>query len=204
MGRRYRKKTKLDKLNMREGISSDVLQARVDHLDRKIRMHGVIMRILFGLATASAVAIIVAIVFLPILKIYGTSMTPTLYQNDIVLSIKGAEFKQGDIISFYYNNNILVKRVIAVAGDWVDIDDDGNVSVNGVRLKEDYVDSLAKGNCDIELPYQVHDGTIFVMGDHRSTSKDSRSTDVGCISYDKIVGKIVYRVWPFNHFGAVQ
>ena len=132
-------------------------------------------------------------------------MTPTLTEDDIVVSIKGVDLKQGDILSFYYNNRILVKRVIAFPGDWVDIDDAGNLYVNGELLDEPYLseNSKARGECDINLPYQVPDGRIFVCGDHRATSVDSRSTTVGCVAEEQIVGKIVYRVWPIKRFGSI-
>ena len=148
--------------------------------------------------------LLLAVLFLPVLRIYGSSMVPSLTENDIVVSVKGSDFKTGDIISFYYNNKILVKRVIAFPGDWVDIDDDGNVYVNHEQLIEPYVKEKAKGECDIELPYQVPDGRYFVIGDHRATSVDSRSTTVGCISEEQIVGRIVFRVWPFDGFGVVE
>ena len=157
------------------------------------------------LITVAAVAVLVATLFLPVLRIFGTSMTPTLTEDDIVVSIKGVDLKQGDILSFYYNNRILVQRVIAFPGDWVDIDDAGNLYVNGELLDEPYLseNSKARGECDINLPYQVPDGRIFVCGDHRATSVDSRSTTVGCVAEEQIVGKIVYRVWPIKRFGSI-
>lgn len=187
--------------------SPDFVQEVENELNRlkKRRNHGgTFRRIFFGLVTVSALAILVAVLFLPVLQIYGNSMTTTLYEGNIVVSIKGADFQQGDVISFYYNNNILVKRVIGFEGDWIDIDEEGNVSVNGVALDEPYVMDKALGDCDIQLPYQVTDGDIFVLGDHRSTSKDSRNTSVGCIPKEKIVGKIVYRLWPLTQFGAIR
>jgi len=138
-----------------------------------------------------------------VLRIYGTSMTPTLSEGNIVLSLKGSSFKTGDVIALYYNNKILVKRVIANSGDWVDIDQEGNVFVNGQLLDEPYLTEKAFGECDIKLPYQVPESRVFVMGDHRSTSVDSRSTAIGCVSEEQIVGKIVFRVWPINELGGV-
>ena len=122
----------------------------------------------------------------------------------MVVSVKGMNFSRGDVVSFYYNNKILVKRVIAFQGEWVNIDDQGNVYVGGTLLDEPYLTEKALGECDIQLPYQVPDGRIFVLGDHRSTSVDSRSTSVGCVFEEQIVGKIVYRVWPFSSFGPVK
>ena len=131
-------------------------------------------------------------------------MTPTLQDGEIILTVKTSNLKPGDIISFYYNNKILVKRVIARPGEWVNLDEDGNVYVNDVLLEEPYLTEKALGECDIELPYQVPDGKIFVIGDRRSTSVDSRNTAVGCVSQEQIVGKIIFRVWPLDRFGAVE
>lgn len=158
----------------------------------------------FSLLVVAAVAVLVAVLLLPVLQINGTSMTETLQDGDIVVAISNSKFKTGDVIAFYYNNNILVKRVIAAAGDWVDIDEEGNVYVNGELLDEPYITEKAYGNCDIELPYQVPDGKCFVMGDHRATSIDSRNTAVGCISDSGVVGKIMFRVWPLEEIGIVN
>ena len=132
-------------------------------------------------------------------------MTPTLQGGDIVVSLKETDFARGDVVAFYYNNKILVKRVIAMPGEWVDIDDDGNVYVNNILLDEPYLPegSRALGECDIALPYQVPDSRIFVMGDHRSVSVDSRSTSVGCVAEEQLVGKLVFRVWPVGGFGSI-
>ena len=131
-------------------------------------------------------------------------MTPTVNEGDIVISIKGSDFKQGELVAFYLGNKILVKRCIAGPGQWVDIDADGNVYVDGELLDEPYLTEKALGDCDIELPYQVPDNRYFCMGDHRSTSVDSRSTTVGCVSDEQIVAKIVFRVWPLPDFGALR
>lgn len=131
-------------------------------------------------------------------------MSPTLQDGEVIFSVKTSDFEPGDVISFYYNNKILVKRVIARPGEWVDIDKDGNVFVNNVPLNEPYLADKAFGDCNIELPYQVPDGKFFVMGDHRFTSVDSRSTAVGCVAQEQIVGKILFRVWPLNCFGPVE
>ena len=159
---------------------------------------------IFTLITVAAVAVLVAVLLMPVLQIYGNSMTPTLAEGDIVLSVKGTDFNTGDVMAFYYNNNILVKRVIAQAGDWVDIAQDGTVYVNNVALDEPYVSDKAFGETNIELPYQVPESRVFVIGDHRNVSIDSRNTAVGCVASEQIVGKIIFRVWPLSDFGAVR
>ena len=159
---------------------------------------------IYTMVTVAAIAVLIAVLFLPVLRIYGSSMNPTLDEGNIVVSLKGSEFQTGDIIAFYYNNKILVKRVIANTGDWVDIDEDGNVYVNGEKLDEPYLKDKAFGETDIKLPYQVPDKRIFVMGDNRSVSVDSRNTSVGCVAEEQIVGKIVYCVWPLSQIGEIK
>ena len=157
-----------------------------------------------SLVVVAAVAVLVAVLLLPILRIYGKSMNGTLDSGDIVISVKSSGFETGDVIAFYYNNKVLVKRVIAQSGDWVDIDNDGNVYVNNVLIDEPYVSEKHLGDCNITLPYQVPESRIFVMGDHREVSIDSRNTAVGCVADEQIVGKIVFAIWPLNRFGSVK
>lgn len=158
---------------------------------------------LYSLAVVAAIAILVATLWMPVLQITGASMEPTLVDGQFVVSIKNDDFQPGEIAAFYYNNKILVKRVIAEQGDWVDIDVDGNVYVNGILLHEPYLTKKALGECTIELPYQVPDGKVFVMGDDRAISLDSRTTAVGCISKEQVLGQVVFRVWPLAGFGKL-
>ena len=130
-------------------------------------------------------------------------MTPTMMNNELVICSKWSNYKKGDIIAFYYNNKILLKRVIGLPGDWIDISEDGTVYLNDQKLEEPYVDEKALGECDIKLPYQVPESKIFVMGDHRSTSIDSRSTSVGCVAEEYIIGRVIFRIWPWERIGTV-
>ena len=155
------------------------------------------------LITVAALAILVANFLIPAFQIYGNSMTPTLTEGEIVLALKGDDYETGQLIAFYYNNKILVKRVIAGPGDWVDIDEEGNTYVNNQLLDEPYVFEKSLGDCNIELPYQVPENRIFVMGDHRSVSVDSRTASIGCVSQEQIAGRLVFRVWPLPRFGGV-
>lgn len=180
------------------------LESLAGSIKYRSRFRHSLMETVFTLITVAAVAVLVAVLLLPVLQIYGTSMAPSLTEGNIVVSLKGGQFKTGDVVAFYYNNKVLVKRVIANAGDWVDIDEDGNVFVNNVELDEPYVTEKALGDCNIELPYQVPESRVFVMGDHRSVSIDSRNTAVGCVAEEQIVGKIVYCIWPLDNFGKVN
>lgn len=157
-----------------------------------------------ALITIVAVAVILSTMLIPVLRVTGTSMTPTLQNDEYVLCSKVSTVKQGDIIAFYYNNRILLKRVIGVSGDVIDISDDGTVTLNDKVLDEPYISEKALGECDIELPYQVPENRLFVMGDHRSVSVDSRSTSVGCVAEENIVGKVVLRIWPLKEAGRPE
>lgn len=178
-----------------------------DELNRelhKIKYKQVLRSTIFTLVVVAALAVLVATLWMPVLQVYGRSMEPTLSEGDIVVSLKNKEFSSGDVIAFYYNNKILVKRVICGPGQWVDLDENGTVFVDKKPLYEPYLTDRALGTCDLELPYQVPDERYFVMGDHRSTSLDSRSSVVGCVAEEQIVGKLVFRIWPFDHFGWLE
>ena len=178
--------------------SIEILEKELKRVKYRNRYRTVLKSTIYTLITVAAVAVLVATLWLPVLQIYGSSMTPTLQDGEIIFSVKTSDMEQGDIIAFYYNNKILVKRVIAGPGDWVNIDEDGTVYVNDVELDEPYLAEKAFGDADIELPYQVPDGKIFVMGDHRATSVDSRHSTVGCVAQEQIVGKIIFRIWPLE------
>ena len=156
------------------------------------------------LIVVAAMAILTAMLFLPVLRIYGQSMNATLTSGELVVSVKNAKFETGDIIAFYYNNNILVKRVIATSGDWVDIELNGDVYVNNVLIDEPYLSEKAYGSPDVSFPYQVPDERIFVLGDNRAVSVDSRNYSIGCVSSEQIVGKIVFRIWPLTRIGPIH
>lgn len=180
------------------------LEDELKRVKYRKRYRSVLRSTVYTLITVAAIAVLVATLLLPVLQIYGSSMSPTLADGDIVVSLKTSEFKPGDVVAFYYNNKILVKRVIAVSGDWVDITAEGDVYVNSELLEEPYIQEKAFGDCNIELPYQVPESRIFVMGDHRSVSVDSRNTAVGCVAEEQIVGKLVFRVWPLNAFEKID
>lgn len=179
------------------------LRAESERCNHNTRFRKVLKNTIFTLVTVSAAAVLIAALLLPVLRIYGSSMDPTLSEGDIVVSVKSSSFETGEVVAFYYNNKILVKRVIAHPGDWVDISEKGIVYVNEQRLNEPYVSEFSLGDCDIELPYQVPESRLFVMGDHRDVSVDSRNTSVGCVAEEQIVGKIVFKVWPLSGFGSI-
>ncbi|MEE1002575.1 MAG: signal peptidase I [Acutalibacteraceae bacterium] len=184
--------------------SLEQLKAELGREKFKKRYKKVLKSTIYTLVVVAAVAVLVATIWMPVLQIHGASMTPTLEEGNIVISVKGSDFEPGELVAFYIGNKILVKRCIAGPGQWVNIDEDGNVTVDGKTLDEPYVKDKALGDCDIELPYQVPDSRYFCMGDHRATSVDSRSSTIGCVSEEQIVGKIVFRVWPLPNFGTLE
>lgn len=184
-------------------ITSQAVEKELDRMRYQKRFALTMRSTIFTLVVVAAIAILVAVLVMPVLRIYGRSMNDTLDEGDIVVSVKTGTFETGDVIAFYYNNKILVKRVIGQAGDWIDIDTDGNVYVNNVLVEEPFLKEKAFGDCNITLPYQVPDERIFVMGDNRVSSVDSRNTAVGCVAEEQVVGKIVFRVWPLSKIGSL-
>ena len=194
---------KQTKKNQMQGYDLDELEKELKRVNENTRFHSFLRSTVYALIVTAAAAVLVAVLFMPVLRIYGNSMTPTLGEGQIVVSLKGADIQQGDIVGVYFGNKLLIKRCIATSQQWVDIDLNGNVYVDGELLNEPYLAEKAMGECNINLPYQVPDNSIFVMGDHRATSVDSRNSSVGCIDVENIVGKIVFRVWPMEDFGLV-
>ncbi len=178
-----------------EAIEEELRRVKY-HNRYRMTMRGTV----YTLVVVAAIAILITTLWLPFLRIYGESMTPTLQDGEIICCVKTSEFEPGDIAAFYYNNKILIKRVIGQAGDWIDIDENGVVYINDQALEEPYLLERALGDGDQTFPYQVPESKLFVLGDHRATSVDSRHTAIGCISQEQVVGKILFRVWPLNRF----
>lgn len=179
------------------------LEAELDRESSRYRLRCALRSAFSIMIVVAAAAVLISTLCLPVLRIYGTSMTPALTGGNIVVAARGVGLDRGDIVAFYYNNSILVKRIIALPGEWIDIDGAGNVSIDGEPLDEPYLSEKSLGECDIEFPYQVPDGRYFVMGDLRSISSDSRNSSVGCVAEEQIVGKLFLRVWPFTDFGVI-
>lgn len=184
--------------------SARQLNEELQRIKHHSRFRQLLRSTIYTLIVVSAVAVLVAVLFMPVLRIYGNSMTPTLNEGEIVVSIKGSNIEHGDVVGVYYGSKLLIKRCIALEHQWVNIDEAGNVYVDGELIDEPYLTEKAFGECNLELPYQVPDGCVFVMGDHRETSIDSRNTSVGSIDKENVVGKIVFRVWPLSEFGSLR
>lgn len=192
-------------------MKKELVRPTADEIDREIerrrywrRYRRAFRGALYSLAVISAIAVLVVTLWMPVLQITGSSMEPTLQNNQLVVCVKTEKFEPGDVIAFYYNNKILIKRVIATSGQYVDIQEDGTVLVDGVALDEPYIREKSKGECDISLPYQVADGRIFVMGDDRALSIDSRTTAVGTISHEEVLGRVLFKAWPLSRIGKVK
>lgn len=204
------KKKKMSKKELLEALidkaempDTEQLKEELKVENYKIRYRQMLKSTIGTLLVAAAVAILISHIWMPVLQIYGTSMVPTLEEGNVVLSLKGNDYDPGDLVAFYLGNKILVKRYIAGPGQWVNIDEEGNVYINGELLDEPYLAEKAFGDCDIKLPYQVPESRIFCLGDHRDTSLDSRNTAIGCVSEEQIVGKIIFRIWPIPEIGVL-
>ena len=192
-------------------MKQDLTRPTVEEIDREIGrrrcLQGyqrTLMSILCSLAVISAIVILVVTLWMPVLQITGSSMEPTLEDDQLVVTLKTKRCQQGDVIAFYHDNRLLIKRVIATAGQSVDVREDGTVLVDGVPLEEPYVKEKSRGACNIQLPYQVETGQIFVMGDDRPISVDSRSSLIGTISTEQILGQVLFRVWPLTEIGRIR
>ena len=186
----------------RKDLSSLPTKKQVETERKRYRRQKAYNKALSGtvyvLTIVAAVAVLIATLVLPVLQIEGTSMSPTLANGDIVLLTKTTSFDKGELCGFSWNNKLLIKRVIGLPGDWIEIDTDGTVYLNGEQLDEPYAEQLAVGECDLEFPFQVPQEQYFVLGDMRESSIDSRNTLIGCVEKDQIVGKVFLRIWPFK------
>ncbi len=219
--RQNRKKRKINKKNNKQEIEEMIVNDDVGKIGddlqikelrqelRRVKYNqkfiGTLCNTIGTLLVVSSIAVLIANLWLPILQVTGTSMSPTLSEGQITIATKTNDFETGDVVAFYYNNKILVKRVIAKPGQRVNINEDtGSVYIDDELLDEPYLKEKAFGECDIVLPYQVPEGKIFVMGDNRAVSLDSRNTKVGCISEEQVIGKVEFIIWPLSDFGPVK
>lgn len=185
-------------------VSNDEVKEELSRLKERERYLKKVQKTLSILVVVAAISVLVATLWMPVLKIYGSSMDPTLENGQIVVSIKTKKLKSGDVVAFWQGNKLLVKRVIASPGQKVDIDVNGKVFVDGKAISETYLDSESLGNTDIDFPHQVEESRWFCMGDNRESSIDSRSAVIGDISKEQIEGKVLFSVWPLNKIGIVK
>ncbi len=186
-----------------ERPSVEALQKELKRINNRKEYRNVMRNTVFVVIVVAALAVLVSSFFVTVLKVTGDSMTPTMNTGEIVIAQNSSSFEPGDLIAFYYNNKVLVKRVLGSPGDWINIDDEGNVYVNGVIIDEPYVTEKSLEPTDIEFPYQAPENRYFVLGDHRGASIDSRSSVVGCVTREQLIGKIILRVYPFDVFGRM-
>lgn len=184
--------------------SSGTVERVFDRELFRLRYRSILRSTVYAMITVAAISVLIAMLALPVLHIYGSSMSPTLKDGQLVVAVKTSRFDTGDLIAFYHGNRILVKRCIAGPGQWVDMDEEGNIYVDGQLLYEPYVDSKSPGETDIEYPYQVPDERWFMLGDHRDISVDSRSSQIGCVAQEQIIGRIILRIWPLPDFGTIN
>lgn len=184
--------------------TKDELEEELTREKYKIKYKKTLKSTIYSLIIVISISSLLSTLLFPVLEIYGKSMNPTLSEGNIVLSVKKTNIKRGDIIAFYHNNKILIKRIIGVSSDWINIDKEGNVSVNDTLLEEPYLKEKNKGESNIKYPYQVPDDTYFVLGDTRSSSIDSRTKEIGTIPKDNVIGKIIFRLWPIKEIGLIK
>lgn len=190
-------------MNIKNRPSTEELKEELISIKRKRNYFKTLRNTIYILLIVAAISILVATMFFPVLQVTGTSMEPTLKPGQIILTVRNTDFKRGDLVAFYYNNKIILKRVIGLPGEYVNIDKEGIVTIDGKAIKEPYLKERSLGDGDIEFPYQVPEGRIFVLGDHRKTSIDSRYESIGAIANDLILGKVVFRVWPIKNLGKI-
>lgn len=181
-----------------EAVKAEIKREKIKHLYKKL-----LKSTIYTLIVVAAIAVLIATFILPVVQITGTSMEPGLSEGEIVVLIKTKYLERGDVCAFYYSNKVLIKRVIGLPGDYIEMDVKGNIYVNGEAIDEPYLTEKAFGECDLEFPYQVPESQYFLLGDQRATSIDSRSSVIGCVSYDQMVGKLVLKVWPFEEISFV-
>lgn len=205
MGKVNNKKTKKKETKLTyKDLTITQIEQELKKEKFKSRYVKVLMSTVYTLIIVASVAALIATLIMPVLQISGSSMNPTLHEGEIVLSLKTKKFDTGDIIAFYHGNKILVKRVIAKSGNWINIDEEGKVYVNEKLLDEPYLKERNLGQIDIEFPYQVPEGSYFILGDDRATSIDSRNSTIGCVNEEDIIGKVVFKVWPIKRIGLVK
>lgn len=183
--------------------SIEQLREELDRTRYRKEYYRVLVNTLFTLIVVASLTVLIAVIWLPVLEIYGSSMNPTLSEGEYVVAISTKNLKRGDLVAFYFGNKLLVKRCVGLPGDLVDISEDGTVYINGMQLDEPYLHDKAKGDSETEYPVEVPQEQYFMLGDRRATSLDSRNPSVGCITVDQIVGKVVFRIWPFERFGQI-
>ena len=192
----------MSKLQLRP--SSEQLKEELQRVKHQARYKKAMQGTIWTLVVVAATAVIISTFFFSVLKTQGTSMEPILEDNQLVIAIKTKNFETSEIIAFYYNNKILIKRVIGNAGDFVNIDENGDVYVNDVMLFEPYALDKTHGEGDVVFPYQVPENRWFVLGDHRATSADSRNSIIGTVNEEQVIGKVVLRIWPLSQFGLIN